>query len=1161
MITFYQRIFGALFGVLTIVTAIRAQPQSPNLTPELGSVLLPTPNAASLGRYVEQPVSQHTGLPAINVPLWQLKRGDIAVDVGLSYHGGGIKVDELASWVGIGWSLQGAGMVTRTARGLPDNIGAFRQFDLPRLTRYFTHTMTPSEEKDFLYQVYTGVFDTEPDLYTVSAPGISCQFYMGADGEYVTIPRDANLLIQSNARIGQEKMYTWLITDGRGVQYKFWTADESTTTYTSPGNSGFPSSEYTGETSWMLDQIEDTKGNRMQFTYASEGTNFSTIASERFSYSTTKISDCIGKTNSNYTWSSTAARAQRLVSITNGLEQLRFIPRATDRLDARGTYSLERVEVAYGERVMRRFRLFTSYWSANGIGTRGTYYPDAQNASRLRLDSLREESGEGALTKPPTSFTYEPGDLPFRGSAAQDHWGYSNGQDNRTRVSYTMGGQKAGANKEPNPAYSKAGLLTSIRHPTGGTTEFLYEPNRYVRSTSTVAIDSALVEGLLAGDQTGVDFYESFPFEITPAINGPAGTDIALSFDISASNYTPGQPMSGFTYSFGISRRDGTSVAVVLTRKGNVFTGFLPPGSYSLGLSISKDFAEDPFVLLQATIVTQITRPGKLVEHLGPGLRIKQITQQASGQLPLIHTYDYNDPGVGFSSGQFGGAPSYQSTINYHGSNNLGDGTSYTYTCSCEEFTSTSKYPLFSTQGSYMGYSYVTEYTSQGKTNGKRTYQFTNFDLFNDINNQTAFPYEPASPRAYLRGLTLGNQTWAQPSGQPITLVQTDSIEYDYLPSSVSRAYGLKVGLRDRYEGAGGSMWPAGAGYSTQMIAGMLTISKYPLESSSYQVVTKRSAQYAGTQRLQQRSTYAYTPDLFQVRRISTRTNSGDTQVQRFYYPSDYPTTSPLIDALTRAHRLTVPLETSQLLLPATGSSASRVPRLITGVVHRYSLLPTSASPPRLFLSRLYAANTSLADTSQHFTGELIPAFYEEKARVTQVTAHGEPMTQMLNRQNITATLWDVEERYPLAQCQNARSDEVFYEGFEQSATASTAAAYAGRYGAANAYTVQWTPPNTRAYQLRYRYRTAGRWLLRQQPYAGPGTPLVGGDAYDDVSVYPRDAQLTTYTYEPLVGATSQTGPDGRTTFYEYDGLGRLIRTRDEQGRILSQQQYHYAQH
>jgi len=538
---------------------------------------------------------------------------------------------------------------------------------------------------------------------------------------------------------------------------------------------------------------------------------------------------------------------------------------------------------------------------------------------------------------------------------------------------------------------------------------------------------------------------------------------------------------------------------------------------------------------------------------------IAQINQHAAGQATLTRAYDYTDPETGRSSGQLGGTPDYHSTITYHGNARLDESASYTYKCSCEEYTSTSKYPLFSTQGNYMGYSYVTEYTSQDKRNGKRAYQFTNFDRFNDINSQTAFPHEPASPRGYQRGLPLATQTWASEDNQQAQLVQEDSLGYEQLPTSLSRTYGLKVGLRDRYAEAGNSMWPVGNWYSPEMIADMLTVSQYPLESTSYQVVAKTSTQYAGAQRLQQRSTYTYSPALFQVTRIRTHTSGGDTKVQRFLYPADYSTSSPLVTAIQQAHRLTVPLETTQLLLPAS-SSAARAPRLTTGVVHQYALLPQqSGTAPHFFLNRLYAANTAQADTSQHFTGGSPPAFYEEKARVTQTTAHGEPRTQVLNRYQTVATLWDADERYTLAQCQNARADEVFHEDFEHQPAASIAAAYSGQYGLAGAYTVYWAPPNTRPYWLRYRYRIGGRWLVRQQVYTGPGTTLFGGDAYDDVSIYPRDAQLTTYTYEPLVGQTSVTGPDGRTTFYEYDGLGRLIRTRDEQGRILSQQQYHYV--
>lgn len=54
------------------------------------------------------------------------------------------------------------------------------------------------------------------------------------------------------------------------------------------------------------------------------------------------------------------------------------------------------------------------------------------------------------------------------------------------------------------------------------------------------------------------------------------------------------------------------------------------------------------------------------------------------------------------------------------------------------------------------------------------------------------------------------------------------------------------------------------------------------------------------------------------------------------------------------------------------------------------------------------------------------------------------------------------------------------------------------------------------------------------------------------------DAQVTTYTYLPLVGITSETSPEGRTIFYEYDNFQRLRLIKDQNGKILKQFDYQY---
>ena len=243
------RIVTAIYFLIFFKTnLLNAQPD-----PKLPTILPPTPEAAALTKNAELTAGAYHGGSQASVPLYQIKMGDFTLPIGINYASNGFKVDEIPSRVGLGFSLNAGGVITRIVNGKPDDLTT-RIY--PSQAIGYNHPTL-----DFLYDLDNNTYDSEPDEFRIAAPGMSGKFVIDTGNHVVLIPY-SNLKVQVDG-----SYYEIVVTNTEGIKFYFGGlgAVEVTTNHNISGKlSGFTQIN----TGFFLRKIEFFNRDSINFFYS-----------------------------------------------------------------------------------------------------------------------------------------------------------------------------------------------------------------------------------------------------------------------------------------------------------------------------------------------------------------------------------------------------------------------------------------------------------------------------------------------------------------------------------------------------------------------------------------------------------------------------------------------------------------------------------------------------------------------------------------------------------------------------------------------------------------------------------------------------------------------------------------------------------------------------
>ena len=256
--------------------------------------------------------------------------------------------------------------------------------------------------------------------------------------------------------------------------------------------------------------------------------------------------------------------------------------------------------------------------------------------------------------------------------------------------------------------------------------------------------------------------------------------------------------------------------------------------------------------------------------------------------------------------------------------------------------------------------------------------------------------------------------------------------------------------------------------------------------------------------------------------------SKGDSITTTYKYPMDYSSTYSCsnCDKQVIVDWMKVKYMYSPIIEQQTLQSRGGVQTLIGGTINKFKIENNLVVPSEQYQLDLSSPSTNLTQSSLNGSGVLV--FHPNFAKKLTYDFHdvnGYLLQNHKSDDSNTSYIWSYNGSMPVVKAENVTNTVL-------SAAVSAA-------GASNVETF-WSGFNNIASDA-----------SQQAAWKNFNTALRNNSTL-------LNAQVSTYTYVPLIGMTSQTDPNGVTTYYEYDPLERLKNVRDKDLYILGRNYYHY---